>query len=279
MKDKIVVVTGATAGIGRVAARELAAKGAQVWVISRNAEKCASVAAEIRQKTGNSAVMHLAADLSSQAQVRRAAAQLRETLPRIDVLLNNAGAIYDKRALSADGIEMTWALNHLSYFLFTNELLPLLKAAPAPRVVNVSSAAHLMARSGMQWDDVQFARSYSGWRAYGQSKLANILFSNELARRAGLASNALHPGSVSTGFGRNNKGLLWTLFDKASALFTINAEEGAKTSIFLASSPDVEGVSGQYFDKCKAVTPSSAARDTAAAQRLWAMSEEMTAQG
>jgi retinol dehydrogenase 12 len=279
MKDKIVVVTGATAGIGQVAACELASQGAQVWVISRNEEKCVRVAAEIRQKTGNNAVMHLAADLSSQVQVRRAAAQLRESLPRIDVLMNNAGAIYDKRSLSADGIEMTWALNHLSYFLLTIELLPLLRAAPTPRVVNVSSGAHFMARNGVQWDDVQFARSYSGWRAYGQSKLANILFSNELARRAGVASNALHPGSVNTGFGRNNTGLFWTLFGKAVDLFTMTAEEGAKTGVYLASSPEVEGVSGKYFDKCKTVTPSAAARDVAAAERLWVLSEEMTAQG
>ena len=165
MKNKIVVVTGATAGIGQVTARELARAGADVILVSRSAEKCEQTAQQIRSETGAASVRFVVADLSSQVQVRRAAQEITALSPRIDVLVNNAGAIFDQRAISTDGIEMTWALNHLSYFLFTQELLPLLKAAPAARVVNVSSGAHFMARGGIRFDDVQFANAYSGWAA------------------------------------------------------------------------------------------------------------------
>jgi retinol dehydrogenase-12 len=272
MNDKIAIVTGATAGIGLVTARELARAGAQVVLVSRSAEKCARVAEQIGREVGRAAPQYVAADLSAQAQVNRAADEIAALVPRVDVLVNNAGAIFEERRLSADGIEMTWALNHLSYFLLTNRLLPLLKAAPAARVVNVSSNAHLFTRSGIRFDDVEFAREYSGWAAYGHSKLANVLFSNELARRTGLQSNALHPGAVNTEFGRGNRGLVWKIVYSLWPLFTISPEKGARTSIYLASSPEVSGVSGRYFVNCRPARAAEAATDPSAAARLWEMS-------
>jgi NAD(P)-dependent dehydrogenase (short-subunit alcohol dehydrogenase family) len=217
------------------------------------------------------------ADLSSKQAVRDLAKRFLDTHDRLDVLLNNAGAIYTTRQNSVDGIELTWALNHLSYFLLTHLLLDALKAAPAARVVNVSSGAHLAATRGINFDDVQFARRYSGFGAYAQSKLANIMFTYALARRlAGthVTANALHPGAVATNFGQNNAGFmgkLWKLF----ARFTLSAEQGAQTSIYLVSSPKVDGVSGKYFDKCKPVRSSGPSNDEVAQERLWAMSEEM----
>jgi len=191
------------------------------------------------------------------------------------VLVNNAGAIFEDRRTSADGIEMTWALNHLSYFLLTRELLPLLHAASAARVVNVSSNAHWMARGGIRFDDVQFRESYSGWLAYGHSKLANILFSSELARRTGLASNALHPGAVNTEFGRSNRGPFWRLVYRLWPLFTISPEKGARTSVHLAAAPQLAGVKGGYFSDCRPARASAVATDPDAARRLWELSESM----
>jgi NAD(P)-dependent dehydrogenase (short-subunit alcohol dehydrogenase family) len=242
-------------------------------LISRDPARCAATAKAIQTATGNTEVHFVAADLSSQKEVRDAAATLSDALPAIDVLVNNAGAVFGERKTSVDGIEMTWALNHLSYFLLSTLLLPALKAAPAARVVNVSSLAHTMVR-GIRWDDSLFERRrYAAWEAYGQSKLANILFSNEFARRGGLASNALHPGTVSTQFGRNNNGWLWQTAMRLFGRFSLTPEQGARTSLYLATSPDVEGVRGAYFSESKRATPSAAARDVAAAQRLWAMSE------
>jgi NAD(P)-dependent dehydrogenase (short-subunit alcohol dehydrogenase family) len=276
MIGKTAVVTGATAGIGEVTARELARRGARVWLISRDPARCAAAAEAIQTATGNTEVHFVAADLSSQTAVRGAAAAVLAATPSIDVLVNNAGAIFAERKLSVDGIEMTWALNHLSYFLLSTLLLPALQAAPAARVVNVSSLAHGMVR-GIHWDDPLFERrNYSAWEAYGQSKLANILFSNALARRTGLASNALHPGTVSTRFGRNNTGWLWRTAMCLFGRFSLTPEQGALTSLHLATDPGVEGVRGAYFSGGKRVTPSAAARDTAAADRLWALSERQT---
>lgn len=277
MKGKTVVVTGATAGIGRITAATLAGKGADVWLIGRNAQKLAQTEADIRRVHPAAQLHSVRADLSVQAEVHAAATELTQALPRIDVLFNNAGAIFDKRELTRDGIEATWALNHLAYFLLTQEVLPLLKAAPAARVVNVSSAAHMIARKGIDWDDVQGERKYSSWIAYGQSKLANILFSNELSRRTGLASNALHPGTVRTQFGGNNDGPMWKFIRALSGMFSLSEEDGARTGIYLASSPEVEGVHGRYFDKCKPVAPAPVAQDATSAERLWDLSVEMTA--
>lgn len=276
MSGKTVLITGATSGIGEVAARELAAKGAKVVLVGRSAAKCEATAAMIRQATGNPAVEFLVADLSSQAEVRRLAAEIKTRYPRIDVLVNNAGAMISPRRESADGIEMTWALNHLGYFLLTDLLLDTLKASAPSRVVSVASDAHRMA-SGIDWDDVEGKKSYSAWRAYSQSKLANVLFTRELARRlegSGVTANCLHPGFVATNFAAG-RGLTFRIFQVGAKLFAITPEEGAKTTVYLASSPEVEGASGGYYSKCKLVTPTAAARDDEAARRLWDLSEAM----
>jgi retinol dehydrogenase 12 len=277
MQGKVCVVTGATAGIGRVSARRLAEMGATVIIISRNPAKCDEVVAEIRQRTNNSAVEAMPADLSALGQVRAVAQRLLDRYPRIDVLLNNAGAVFTSRQVSPDGIEMTWALNHLSYFLLTHLLLDALKAAPAARVINVSSDAHLMGR--IYFDDVQFARRpYRGFAAYSQSKLANVMHAYALARRlqgTNITVNALHPGAVATNFGKNNSGLLWQLVFQLFGRFAISPEEGAKTSVYLASSPEVAGVSGKYFYRCKPKSSSPLSYDQQAQERLWALSMEM----
>ncbi|GBF04847.1 short-chain dehydrogenase [Deinococcus aerius] len=265
MSGKTVLVTGATNGIGLVTARQLARRGARVVIVGRNPEKTARVAAEV------GAADALIADLSELTQVRRAAAEFRERNPRLDVLVNNAGAYYARRQETREGIEMTWALNHLAPFLLTRELLPLLREAEDPRVVTVSSDAHRFGR--IRFDDPEFRRGYSGWAAYGQSKLANALFARELARREpGVRSNSVHPGMVRTGFGHNNGGgtsLLWRLVDR----FAISPEQGARTSIRLASDPELR-ISGRYFAQEREVKPSARALDDGAAQRLWTLSEE-----
>ncbi len=195
---------------------------------------------------------------------------------RLDVLINNAGGVFASRQVSADGIELTWALNHMSYFLLTNLLTDILRASAPARVVNVSSDAH---RGGtMHWDDLQFTRGYNGWAAYAQSKLANILFSNELARRlegTGVTSNALHPGFVATRFAHNN-GIIWGgLMALMQRLFAITPEEGAQTSIYLATASEVATISGRYFVKSRETSPAPQAQDMAAAARLWEISERM----
>ena len=272
MTGKTVLVTGATGGIGKAAARTLAALGATVVIVGRSAAKTAEVAREIR------AASFIVADLSVMSEVRRAAAEFRAGHSRLDVLLNNAGAVVTSRQETPEGIEMTFALNHLNYFLLTQELLDLLKATPDARVVNVSSEAH---RSGkMRWDDLEFRKGYSGFQAYGQSKLANILFTRELSRRlagTGVTANALHPGVVYTGFGQGGAGLAGRLVSLSYQLmrpFIKSVEQGAQTSIYLASSPEVAGVTGQYFDKERVARPTPQALDDAAAARLWAISEE-----
>lgn len=277
MQNRVCVVTGATAGIGEVTARELARMGARVIGVGRNAQKCADTSARIQAATGNPAVEFLVADLSSQAQVRKLAAEIGQRAPRLDVLVNNAGAFLNTRQESADGIEMTMALNHLNYFLLTHLLLDQLKAGAPARIVNVSSDAHRNGR--IDFDDIEARRKFNGWRMYSQSKLANVLFTQELARRlegARVTANSLHPGFVATQFGHGNGGLVGAglkLFQKIAAL---TPEQGAQTSLHLAASPDVEGVTGKYFSDRKQADPAPAARDQAAAERLWAWSEEKT---
>lgn len=272
LRGKIMLVSGATGGIGRVAAARLAQRGAQVTIIGRDPERTARVAGEI------GAAGHLLGDLSQPGEVRRVAAEFAASHDRLDVLLNNAGAFYNKRQETPDGLEMTWALNHLSYFLLTQELLPLLRAAGPARIVNVSSAAHVGAR--IHWDDPEFRRGYSGWAAYGQSKLANVLFTRELAHRlqgSQVTANALHPGMVATGFGHNNSKMMSRVFQLIRP-FSKTEEQGAQTSIYLAGSPEVQGVSGRYFSNEREVQPAAQALDDAAALRLWQLSEEYLAQ-
>jgi retinol dehydrogenase-14 len=275
MQAKTVLVTGGTNGIGLVTARELARMGAQVTIVSRNAEKCASVAEAIRTKTGNP-VDFIAADLSTLAGINEAAASFKQRHTRLHVLVNNAGAMFVRRKLSADGYEMTFALNHLNYFLLTILLLDLLKASAPARIVNVSSGSHLGA--SLDFANLQGEKHYRGMQAYGQSKLTNVLFTYELARRlegTGVTANALHPGTVATGFARNN-GLVFDIGTKFAGLFFRKPEQGAQTSIYLASSPEVEGVTGKYFFDCQAVDSSPLSHDQVLANRLWQISLELT---
>jgi retinol dehydrogenase 12 len=281
MQGKVCVVTGATAGIGQVAATELAHQGAHVVIVSRSSAKCAATQVQIRSANPAASVDTLVADLSSLAETKRLADQLRERCPRIDVLLNNAGAMFWKRTESGDGIEKTIALNHLSYFVLTNLLLPVLKVSAPARIVNVASDAHKGV--SINFDDIQFKQKYSGWKAYQQSKLANILFTNELARRidgTGVTANVLHPGFVRTSFleAFNDARAGW-LFKRIAGLIALTPEQGARTSIYLASSPEVAGVSGRYFVKEKPVVSSPQSRDQSAAERLWRLSVEMTGVG
>ena len=276
MQDKICVVTGATSGIGLVTAQVLAREGATLIIIARHAERGAATVSRIRQETGNAAVELMVADLSVQAQIRQLADQIQHRFARLDVLINNAGALFARRQLSQDGLEMTFALNHLAYFLLTNLLLDSLKTAGPARIINVSSEAHRRAR--LDFSDLQGQLRYSGWRAYARSKLANILFTHELARRlggTGIVTNALHPGLVATNFGRNNRGIAAALF-RVVQLMAISPEEGARTIIHLASSAAVEGVTGEYFVKERAVRSSQVSYDRAAAERLWQVSAELT---
>ncbi|HWE35817.1 MAG TPA: SDR family oxidoreductase [Isosphaeraceae bacterium] len=275
MKGKVCLVTGATSGIGCATAEALAARGATVVLVGRDAEKTARTAARIRETTGNSAVEYLLADLSSQAEVRRLARDFQGRHDRLHVLINNAGAAFTTRTESVDGIELTLALNHLAYFLLTNLLLDTIKASAPARIVNVASGAHTIVKA-LDFDDLQASRKkYGSFRVYGHSKLANILFTRELARRlegTGVTANALHPGLVATNFGAKMPAVARFFF----RLFGLPPEKGARTVIYLATSPGVEGVSGRYFYKEKEAKPSAGALDAEAARRLWQISETMT---
>jgi retinol dehydrogenase-12 len=253
----------------------LARLGARVLLVGRSLAKCAAVAEQIRSQTGRE-VEPLLADLSSQHEVRELARQVRERSPRLDVLINNAGGLWLKREQTVDGLEMTFAVNHLAYFLLTNLLLETLQASAPARVVNVASEAHRKAT--LDFDDLQGERHYGGWRAYCRSKLANILFTYELARRlegSGVTANTLHPGWVATGFGKNS-GWRGQLLALAAKCLAISPERGAQTMLYLASAPNVQGVNGQYFVRCRPVRSSPASYDEAAAKRLWQISLEWT---
>ena len=276
MKGKTVLVTGATNGIGLVTARELARMGAQVTIVSRNAEKCAQVAEVINTVTGNP-VEFIAADLSTLAGIKHTAADFKQRHTRLHVLVNNAGGFFNKRIVTPDGFEMSFALNHLNYFLLTNLLFDVLKASAPARIVNVASGIHMGAK--LDFDNLQGKKRYAGFRAYGQSKLANVLFTYELSRRlggTGVTANTLHPGYVDTGFSLNN-GFIFRVFARLSArLFGRKPEEGAQTSIYLASSPEVMGVTGKYFADCIPVQSSPKSYDLATAEKLWQVSLELT---
>lgn len=276
MHGKTVMVTGATDGIGLVTARELAAQGARVLLVGRNGQKGRQAMAAIRERAAGADLAFHRADLSRLADIRRLAQNVAESEPRLDVLVNNAGAIFDVRQETEDGFERTFALNHLNYFLLTDLLLEPLRAAPAARVVNVASRAH--AGAEMPFHDLHLTQGYKAWRAYKQSKLANILFTRALAKRletSTVTANALHPGFVRTRFGGDNPTLFRMGVRLAMAAMAISVEEGAKTPIFLASSPAVAGRSGGYYVKNAEARPDAAAADDAAAERLWDMSRAM----
>jgi NAD(P)-dependent dehydrogenase (short-subunit alcohol dehydrogenase family) len=276
MEGKICLITGATSGIGLVSARELARQGASLVLVGRNSAKCEAVTAQIRAETGNPQVEALVADVASQEQVRELARRFRERHPRLDVLINNAGGMWLQRKLNGEGLEMTFAVNHLAYFLLTQLLLDALKVSAPSRIVNVSSEAHRSAR--VDFDDLMGERRYSGWKQYCRSKLMNLLFTYELSRRlhgSGVMVNALHPGWVATGFAANN-GWRGRAIQLAARWFALTPEQGARTIVYLASSPDVAGVSGQYFIRERPVASSAASCDEAAAKQLWQVSTELT---
>ncbi|WP_299029146.1 SDR family oxidoreductase [uncultured Thermanaerothrix sp.] len=273
IQERLVLITGATDGIGKVTARELAKQGAQVVIVGRNPEKTAQVAEELRRVSDNPKVDYLIADLASQASIRQMVATFRQRYDRLHVLINNAGAYFTRREVSPDGLEMTFALNHLGYFLTTLLLLDVIKASAPARIINVSSMAHAGAR--LNFEDLQNERRYNGWRAYSQSKLANLYFTYELARRlegTGVTVNALHPGFVASRFAHNNHDPIAWGFRLLQRFFAISPEEGAQTSIYLATAEEVAAISGRYFVNKRAVSSSPASQDRTAAQRLWEVS-------
>jgi NAD(P)-dependent dehydrogenase (short-subunit alcohol dehydrogenase family) len=277
MQGKTVLVTGANQGIGKATALALSRQGARVVIVARNPDKGRAAVADIEAATGSHGNVDLiVADLSLQAEVRRAAAEFKSRHARLDVLVNNAGVFVPERRVTAEGLEETFALNHLAYFLLTQQLLDVLKTSAPARIVNVSSDAHRHGK--MYWEDLQFSNCrYSGFRAYAQSKLANILFTYELARRlegTRVTANALHPGVVASGFGRTYPGPMGVFYTLAG-VFMLTPEQGAKTSIYVASSPEVEGISGKYFSRCKQARSSKISHCEASQRKLWALSEEI----
>ena len=277
MEGKTCLITGGSDGIGFVAALELARLGAQVVIVGRNTVKTKDAVDRIINETGNHSVRYLLADLSSQGDVRRLAEQVKEQIPRLDVLLNNAGAIFLSNRRSVDGIEMTFALNHLGYFLLTTLLLDLLKDSAPARIVNVSSSSH-GSPGKFRLEELPKPGSNGGYRAYGRSKLCNILFTYELARRlegSDVAVNTLHPGLVRTNIARNN-GVLGRVVNFFIGARGVAAIKGAETLIYLASSPEVTGITGKYFVNCHSLPSSSLSYDTELAYGLWELSERLT---
>lgn len=277
MAGKVCVVTGASGGIGRMTALELARRGATVIAVARNRARGEALVRAVERQGGGGRAEFVAADLSSQAEIRRLAGEIGSRFPAIDVLVNNAGGMFGRRQLSVDGIEMTFALNHLGYFLLTHLLLPSLQAAAPARIVNVASDAHW--RVTLDLDDLQSERDYRGFPVYSRSKLANVLFTYELARRlagSGVSANALHPGFVASDIGAANG---WTgrwTWRAMTALAATSVRAGARTPVHLASEPALEGVSGGYFVKRQPAPSSEESRDEGKARRLWEISAELT---
>ena len=270
------MVTGSSSGIGKATALGLAKMGATVVMVCRDAVRGEAAMNKIRRKSSNENISLMMADLSSQQAIRKLAKDYAENHSKLHVLMNNAGVFLAKRQLTEDGIEMTFAVNHLAPFLLTNLLLPILKASAPSRIVTVASTAHFGAT--IEFDNLQGERRYGGFSAYGRSKLANILFTYELARRlqgTGIMANCLHPGVVRTNLGKNS----WWAFRLALFLFApflLNPEKGARTSIYLASSPDLENVTGKYFVECKDAKSSKQSYDENVSRRFWDMSAELT---
>jgi NAD(P)-dependent dehydrogenase (short-subunit alcohol dehydrogenase family) len=276
MDGKVCMVTGATAGIGFYTAQEIARMGGRVIVVGRDQNKCMETANRIREGSGNSSIETLAADLSSQAQIRGAAKSFYEKYDHLDVLVNNAGGFFLRRKMSVDGIEMTLALNHLAYYLLTNLLIDALKASPSARVINVSSSTHT--NEHIDFNNLQLAKFYNPVHAYGQSKLANLLFSYELSRRmagTGVTSNALSPGWVASDIWKKINPWLTPVLNPIMQRIGITPQEGAQTSIYLATSTEVEGITGGYYVNKRPVRSSTASYDLDSARRLWEISAEL----
>jgi retinol dehydrogenase-14 len=275
MAGRVCVVTGATRGIGRATAEGLARLNATVVLIARRGEDGLRVSSEISEKVGTTPDV-ISSDLSSQASIQHAAAELAQRYPQLHVLINNAGIITRRRELTVDGLEMQFAVNHLAYFLLTNLLLDRLRAGAPSRIINVSSGAH--AGASIDFDDLQGERGYSANRAYSQSKLANILFTYELARRlagTGVTANCLHPGVIATKLLADYMGVP-VAGGALARTFGAKPEDGAATSIYLATSAEIEGVTGKYFERKQPRRSSRESYDEAAARRLWEVSERLT---
>jgi NAD(P)-dependent dehydrogenase (short-subunit alcohol dehydrogenase family) len=275
MQGKVIVITGATSGIGEVAARRLAEMGARIVLVARDKTRGEATLGRLRE--GRNGIVHSVhyGDLSRMSEVKRLAVEIAAAEPRIDVLINNAGAIFGSRDMTADGLERTFATNHMAYFLLTLGLQERLWASSPARVVNTASNAHEGQK--LNFDDLQSGSGFSSFKVYGRSKLCNILFTRELSRRwagTGVTVNCLHPGFVATRFGDGNDSLISRAL-RVGKIFAISPENGAKTIVYLASSPDVAGISGEYFYKCRPTIPSREARDDAGARRLWAESSKL----
>ena len=276
LADKTVLVTGATSGIGWEASASFARMGARLIMIGRDASKTAQKVEEVRQRSGSRTVDSLLCDFSSQAQVRRLAQEFGDRYDRLHVLVNNAGTVFTKRTVTADGIESTLAVNYLGPFLLTNLLLDVLKASAPARVIIVSSSGHYSGT--MDFNDLGFEHGYQIMRAYGRSKLAAVLFTRELAKRlkgTGVTVNALHPGAVGTSIWDRAPAYARPIFSLAKRLFMISPAAGAETIVYLATSPEVEGKTGLYFEKNRPRIPSRLAQDDAVARRLWAESARL----
>lgn len=275
MNDKICLVTGANSGIGKVTAKALAGGGATVIMVCRNRDKGQAARAEIVRETRNENLDLRIADFSDLSQIRSLAADVKAKYPRLHALVNNAGSYFGNRTGAAGGYEATFVVNHLGYFLLTVELLDLLKSSGRARIVNVSSEAHRNAY--INFDDLKLENGYTGWKAYGRSKLANVLFTYELARQlegTGVTANCMHPGVVGTNFLNNFGGLAGKIV-RLFTPFMRTPEKGADTIIWLATSPEVEGITGKYFVDRKERATNPQSYDTAAAARLWEVSERM----
>ncbi|MFN2544607.1 MAG: SDR family oxidoreductase [Actinomycetota bacterium] len=281
---KRVVITGATNGIGLAAAEELAKRGAKLALVARSEERAQAAVRRISTAAGiGTEVDVLSADLSSQGSVRKLAEEIQQRYPRVDVLVNNAGAINEKRHVTDDGIELTWAVNHLAPFLLTNLLLDRLKESAPARIITTSSDAHTSAKEGIPFDDLNAERSYAvrGFRRYGETKLANILFTAELGRRlegTGVTANCFHPGLVATGFNKNN-GPIMKIAMLFARPFSRSPAKGAETLVWLTDSTEVSAENGGYFVDEKRATPNAPGQDMEAAKRLWEISEEQTSLG
>ena len=275
MKGKRCLVTGATSGIGKTIAAELADKGGEVMLVSRNAEKCKNAVEDIKQISGNPAISYHQADLSSQEDIRNLASTIKRNYPSLDILVNNAGGIFWIKKESVDRIDMNLALNHLNYFLLTNLLLELLTSSPSARIVNVSSVVHSLVTLNLE--NITSTENYIPLAAYAKSKLANIYFTYELARRlvgTSVTVNVYDPGFTATNIGRES--LFGKIAMPIANIFAVPVEKGAATGIYLASSPEVEGISGEYFVRNKPVKSSKISYDVNIAKKLWQISAELT---
>ncbi|HLZ61831.1 MAG TPA: SDR family oxidoreductase [Ktedonosporobacter sp.] len=279
MQGKVCLVTGSSGGIGKVTARELAKMGVTVVMVCRNRAKGEAAQAEIKEASGNERVDLIVADLSELAEVRRAAGEFKQRYTQLHVLINNAGAINAERKVTPDGLEATFATNYLAPFLLTELLLDVLKASAPARIVNVSSEGHM--RGTIDFTDLQGAQRYNFLKAYTQSKLAQVFFTYELAdqlKDTGVTVNALHPGLVSSNFNSGTKGITHFIGEVIYFFTGISVEKGAQTTLYVATSPDVEGVSGKYFSDRKEIASSKLSYDRAVRQRLWQVSEELIRQ-